>query len=191
MIVTILSEPRSGSTNLAKWFSINKDFTVLFEPFNPDMKSSKWYKFGESPTIWKYNTKHLLIKEIYDKNHPQLNELMGISDKIIILYREDIETQTESWINAYNTKNWDNPWVYIEPKKLSEDIMKYFYDIKHSLKENFIEAKQHFTISYEELYYNNGLQRVVDYLNIDGVENVGFPYGQKYRINIDKPRSLI
>ena len=93
MVITILAEPRSGSTNLAKWFSINKDFTVLFEPFNSDMKTSKWYKFGESPTLWKYDTKHFLIKEIYNKTNTQLDELISISDKIIILYREDIKTQ--------------------------------------------------------------------------------------------------
>ena len=68
--------------------------------------------------------------------------------------------------------------------------MDYFYDIKEGMKDHYIN-KNYFTISYEELYYNNGFQRVVDYLNIGGVENVGFPYGQKYRINIDKPRSLI
>jgi ribosomal protein L15 len=31
MIITILAEYRSGSTNLAKWFGLNSDFTVLVE----------------------------------------------------------------------------------------------------------------------------------------------------------------
>jgi hypothetical protein len=32
MVVTILAEPRSGSTNLTNWFYHNKDFTTLFNP---------------------------------------------------------------------------------------------------------------------------------------------------------------
>ena len=127
MVITILAEPRSGSTNLAKWFSMHKDFTVLFEPFNPDMKTNKWYKFGESPTLWKYDTKYFLIKEIYNKTNTQLGELISISDKIIILHREDIKTQTESWINAHITKNWDNTWAYKGKINLSEDLSIFFF----------------------------------------------------------------
>ena len=39
MIILLLCEPRSGSTNLANWFFINKKFTVLFIPSDP---LSKW-----------------------------------------------------------------------------------------------------------------------------------------------------
>lgn len=188
MVITILAEPRSGSTNLAKWFSMHKDFTVLFEPFNSDMKTSKWYKFGEAPTLWKYDTKHFLIKEIYNKTNTQLDELISMSDKIVILYREDVKTQTESWINAYNTKNWDKEWVDKGPINASEDTIQYFYDIKDSLKADFIDSNKYFTISYEELYYNNGFQRIVDYIDLPEVQNIDFPYGKKYRINgiVDK-----
>jgi len=39
MFITLLTEPRAGSTNLANWF-IDDDFTVLYIP--SDIKS-KWY----------------------------------------------------------------------------------------------------------------------------------------------------
>ena len=70
MVVTILAEPRSGSTNLANWFYLNKNFTTLFIPSDP---KSKWYK-SESPKDYKYNTQHLLIKEDYYhyKNYDEL-----------------------------------------------------------------------------------------------------------------------
>lgn len=32
MVITIIAEPRTGSTNLGKWFLAKKEFTVLFEP---------------------------------------------------------------------------------------------------------------------------------------------------------------
>ena len=183
MIVTILSEPRSGSTNLAKWFWKDKNFTVLFEPFNYDMRNTIYYKFGESPKLWKYDTKHLLVKEIYDKFHPQTNELIEISDKIIVLYREDTTTQLESWENAYLTGNWDKAWLYTKPNNLPTDIIAGFYDIKTNLKENLIDSGKYFTISYEELYYKDGFQRIVDYIDLPEVENIDFPTGRKYRID--------
>jgi hypothetical protein len=58
MIITLLCEPRSGSTSLANWFFNNKDFTVLFEPLNP---LSEWF-VDVSIKEFKYNTKHLLLK---------------------------------------------------------------------------------------------------------------------------------
>jgi hypothetical protein len=83
MVITILAEPRSGSTNLANWFKSNKNFTVLQEPLN---KNGMSYKKDIPVDKWFYDTSHLLIKEIYtpDKN---LKELIQFSDKIIILYR--------------------------------------------------------------------------------------------------------
>ena len=46
MIITILAEPRSGSTNLTNWFYFNKNFTTLFEPENPN---SKWFQNNIDP----------------------------------------------------------------------------------------------------------------------------------------------
>ena len=62
MVITILAEPRSGSTNLANWFYFNKDFTILYEPITSP--KWKWYKHGVSPKLWEYKTLHLLVKEI-------------------------------------------------------------------------------------------------------------------------------
>jgi hypothetical protein len=189
MIITIIAEPRSGSTNLANWFHFRKDFTVLFEPYNPDNPKLSDYQ-EVHPKEWKYRTKHFLIKEIYS-NEKDFSKLLEISDKVIVLYRENDKEQLSSWKNAVITNNWDKKWVYNEKidnyKPLGAD---YFFDLKEGIKQNFID-KDYFSISYEELYYNNGFQRVIDYLNIEGVENIGFPYGQKYRVNIDKPTSLI
>jgi LPS sulfotransferase NodH len=185
MIITIIAEPRSGSTNLANWFLSHKDFTVLFEPYN---EKSYYHQIEPNPKKWKYFTKHLLIKEIY-RPEIDFSELIEVSDKIIILHRENITEQTESWLNAKKTNNWDRKWVFKEEVIKNEEPI-YFNRIKIGIKDNFLNG-DYFNISYEELYYNNGFQRVVDYLNIEGVENVGFPYGQKYRVNIDKPISLI
>jgi LPS sulfotransferase NodH len=187
MIITILAEPRSGSTNLTNWFYFNKNFTTLFEPENPN---SKWFQNNIDPKDYKYKTKHLCIKEIY---YPTLNwnSLLNVSDKIIVLYRENTQEQLESFLNAVNTDNWHLPYVYkTSENSITKEKTEYFKILKSEFKEKYLN-KDYFNISYEELYYNNGFQKVLDYLNMDELENKNFPHGQKYRRNVDKRKNLI
>ena len=178
MIITILAEPRSGSTNLANWFYFNKKFTTLFEPITSSDK--EWFKNGASPKSWEYNTEHLLIKETY---YPRVDfsELLSVSDKIIILYRENATEQIESWLNANKTNNWDRKWVFKE-ELIKDADTAYFNEIKMGMKDNYLD-KDYFNISYEELYYNSGFKRILDYLNISELEDKRFPYGQRLRKN--------
>ena len=184
MIITILAEPRSGSTNLTNWFYSNKNFTTLFEPSNP---VSKWFQNSKEPKDYKYKTEHLLIKEDY-YHYKNYDIFTSTSDKVICLYRENEKEQIESWINAKTTNNWDKQWVSKELKNDNET--NFFLELKKSFKEKYLD-KDYFNISYEELYYNNGFRKVLDYLNMDELENKNFPYGQKYRINVNKTKSLI
>ena len=188
MVITILAEPRSGSTNLANWFKSNKNFTVLQEPLNEYGKS---YKKNIPINGWSYNTNYLLIKEIYDPNK-NLKELIQFSDKIIILYRENKNEQLDSWLAAKVTNNWEGKWVnnkiYIPNKELKVDFfnkMVNSFEIEYRLNNNM------FKISYEELYYKNGFEKIVNYLNIDSVKNIDFPYGQKYRLDNIETNKLI
>jgi hypothetical protein len=181
MVITLLAEPRSGSTNLANWFYLNKNFTTLFIPSDPQ---SKWYK-SESPKDYKYNTQHLLIKEDY-YHYKNFNDILDISDKIICLYRENTEEQIESWINAKTTNNWHNNWVLKNIKNIDET--NFFIELKNSFKKEYLN-KSYFKISYEELYYNNGINRIKEYIKVDEFGN--FPIGKKYRINSISSNKLI
>ena len=179
MIITLLCEPRSGSTNLANWFYFNKNFTTLFNP--SDIKS-KWYN-----KEYTYNTKHLLIKEDY-YHYKNFDELISKSDKIILLYRENEMEQIESWINAKITNNWDREWISADIKNDNEN--EFFKDLKKSFKKKYLD-KNYFKISYEELYYNGGLEKILNYLDIKELKNENFPYGKKYRINAPKTKTII
>jgi hypothetical protein len=181
MVITILAEPRSGSTNFANWFYYNKNFTTLFIPSDP---SSNWYK-SQRPTQYKYNTNHLLIKEDYYP-YKDFDEVISISDKVICLYRENTIEQIESWINAKTTKNWHSKWVSNNIKDDNET--QFFTELKNSFKEKYLN-KDYFKISYEELYFQNGIEKVKNYIEVDGFGE--FPLGRKYRINIDGVRNLI
>jgi hypothetical protein len=181
MIITILSEPRSGSTNLTNWFYFNKNFTTLFEPLNP---VSKWFQNNKEPKDYKYKTKHLCLKEIYYP-HKNWDTLVSISDKIIVLYRENSQEQLESFLSAVTTNNWSTQYVYnIEKNTFIDEKTEYFKVLKSEFKMKYLN-KNYFKISYEELYYNNGFQKILDYLNINELENKNFPFGKKYRI--EKP----
>ena len=187
MVVTILAEPRSGSTNLTNWFYFNKDFTALFEPLNP---LSKWFKNHIEPSEYEYKTEHLLLKEIYYP-HKSWDSIINVSDKIIVLYRENEEEQLESFLNAVGTGNWDNSYVYTKlESNLIREKAEYFKTLKYEFKEKYIN-KDYFQISYEELYYSNGFQKIVDYLQLDCVKNENFPYGRRYRVYANKTKTLI
>jgi len=77
MIITILSEPRSGSTNLTNWFYFNDEFTVMFLPSNP---KSKWFNEEKNLEKYKYKTEHLLVKEVY-YHYKDYSEFINTSDK--------------------------------------------------------------------------------------------------------------
>lgn len=187
MVITILAEPRSGSTNLINWFYRNKNFTLLFEPSNP---TSNWFQNKIEPKDYTYNTKHLCIKEIY---YPGINwdSLLNISDKVIVLYRENKQEQLESFLNSIKTNNWHTNYVYKpEENDLLNENANYFNTLKKQFKENYID-KDFFTISYEDLYYNNGFEKIINYLNMENIKNIGFPVGNKYRIYVNKTNTLI
>jgi hypothetical protein len=84
------------------------------------------------------------------------------------------------------TNNWENQWVFKNIKNDSET--QFFTELKNSFKKKYLN-KDYFKISYEELYFQNGIEKVKNYIEIDGFGQ--FPIGKKYRINIDDLKSLI
>lgn len=185
MKVLILSEPRSGSTNLANWFYFNKDFTTLFIPSDP---KSNWYQKDTLPKDYIYKTPHLLIKEDY-YHYKDYSKFIEISDKVVCLYRKNENEQIQSWINSKMTNVWHNEWVWKEKNySIKEDI--FFKELKQSFKEKCLDKEEYFKISYEELYYDNGFQKILNYLEIEQ-NNKPFPIGKKYRINVTNTGNLI
>jgi hypothetical protein len=179
MVITVIAEPRSGSTNFANWFYSKKNFTVLFEPMtNPNIR---WYKGDIPPSEWKYSTEHLFVKETLG-NGLHFSALLAISDKVILLHRDNEQEQIDSWLNAKTTGNWDLPWASHSIEDKQEE--KLFKEVKRVFKEHYLD-KDYFRVSYEELYYGSGFKKVLEYLSIEGLENIGFPYGKKYRVNLE------
>jgi hypothetical protein len=116
------------------------------------------------------------------------SELLEISDKIIILYRENVIEQRESWLTAIKTNNWDKEWIYNE-ELVKNDGITFFDELKYGFKKDYLD-KEYFNISYEELYYKNGFQRILNYIDLDCIKNENFPHNKKYKI-IQKERKLL
>lgn len=185
MIILLIAEIRSGSTNLAKWLKESlPNFQLLNEPYNP--KSSHF--IGDSKID---KTKNYIISEKFFNNEELLNELISISDFVFCLYREDVKSQTESYIIADTTNNWYD--VYVDDV-ISKNIDVDFDDKKnsfHKLKNDFqifIKNSGIKSFTYEELYYDNGIHKLKDHINIQS--NIPFPYGQKYR-KFDIKKSIV
>jgi hypothetical protein len=174
MIITLLCEPRSGSTNLARWFGTYKNFTVLQEPLtNPSLAH---YRNNElPPTKWIYSTEHLVVKELFGA---YATDILDLSDKVVLLYRENEKEQVESWVNSTVTGNWHDRWMYSEID--NQDEATSIKELKKRFKEELL-SKEYFRISYEDLYLRGKLQKLLDYLEIKELKNVDFPYGFKYR----------
>lgn len=189
MIISIIAEPRSGSTNLTNWFFTDEDFTILFEPIsNPN---TKWYKNGVSPKDWTYETKHLLVKEVFN-NTTDFQELIDLSDKIICLYRENETHQMQSYYNAVKNKNWDMVWGYNKKKLLiNDEEIKYFKTLKSKYKELYIDSKKYFSISYENLYYENKIDILLNYIGENKLNKKRFPYGEKLRVDVIDTKKFI
>lgn len=185
MIILLIAEIRSGSTNLAKWLKESlPEFHLFNEPYNP--KSSH---FIGNTKIDK--SKNYIISEKFFNNEPLLNELIGISDFTFCLYREDVESQTESYIIADTTNNWYDEYV--------DDVISEYMDIEFSdKKKSFIKLKENFQtfisehnlpkFSYEGLYYGDQIVDLKKFLNLNS--NTTFPYGKKYR-QFDIKKSII
>ena len=188
MIITLISEPRTGSNNLLNWFKIHDSFDVLLLP---SYKNSPQFQNGLTPKNYKFNKKHLFIKEEFHNKDMDFNELINISDFVIYLYRENFKEQVESWVNAKKNNNYGKHWVFEKDKfLLPEDEIKNFTILKKDFKEIYLDDKSNFKISYEELYYNNGINKIISFIKMDNLNVNKFPLGKKYRIEIDK-RTII
>lgn len=188
MIVTLISEPRTGSNSLVRWFKNTNLFDVLILP---SFNESTYYQKNKTPKEYEYEKQHLIIKEELHTGLTNLDELLSISNFVIFLYRENFKEQLESWVIANRTKNWHKKWVYNHEKfSLSDDEFTFFENIKNDFNRKFLNNEKNFIISYEELYYNNGIERIKSYVKIPELYDSMFPVNEKYRIDIDK-RNII
>lgn len=188
LLYTIIAQYRTGGQNLMYWInqSLNKEFTIIHEPFN-----SKYTEYTTNTTLqdfsWLEDNKKYFIKELW---YPELDykKLLQISNKVICLYRENSHEQTISHLystkknryhHQYTQKDIDKIYNQEEYEKFKNEIHINKNTLLDFAKENSLPL-----ISYEELYYENGIEKFKEIFEFKS--DVPFPIGIKYFTNQKK-----
>ena len=194
MKILLLCEPRSGSTNLGRWFHFQNIFDVRWE--SAAVGSVDYVRGGIKNLIQKPDKKHIVLKEIYygrlGKIRLNWEEYLDWADKIVFLHREDGHDQAISWNHAMITGNFCSSYPSDDGVQLLDMHMKSF---KHQ-KKTFAEFREKFaarglTISYEDLYMRDKIHILIEYLGLKNELNRKFPEGQKLRYYKGKNTRLI
>lgn len=168
MIYTIIAEGRSGGQTLTEWFKLSlNDFYVVHEPFNKD-HNDYTENTDKTDFTWIDKSKNYVIKELYSEN---ILPLLEHSDKIICLYRENWKEQVRSLLYAVKTNRWHIKYTEQSVKKTvtEEEIISFYEKYSKAEKERFqtfIKTNNLKSISYEQLYYGNGITEVKNHFNI-------------------------
>jgi hypothetical protein len=188
MIYTIIAEGRCGGQALLGWLnaSLKNEYIIVNEPFR---KGNNIYTTDTTKTDfnWLKENKNYIIKELNDDNSSEtFKPLLDLSNKIICIYRENWKEQLYSQLYGQRTKRWHTKYTIEQRDKLvsENDVIEYynnFYKEKKKKFQYFIKENNLESISYEELYYNNGIEKIKKHFNIES--NIEFPYGQRYLTN--------
>jgi hypothetical protein len=185
MIILIIAEQRSGSTNLANSFLSHENTTVLYEPIsNSKMPITKFINTIKEN---KENDHITLIKETFN-GFNTFEELIEISDKILILYRENFKEQYESWHNAKSTGNWNSNWY---SSNIDDTQLDEFKKYKEDFFNLYLKDKKFFSISYEDIYFRSKINELLSFLEIENCDQIKFPYGYKYRLMSNNRTKII
>lgn len=186
MVYVVIAQYRTGGQNLINWIrqSDSDKFITIHEPFN---KKNNVYTIDTSlqDFSWLQSNQKYFLKELW---YPDLNykKLLEISNKTICLYRENTHEQTISHIYSTKTNKYHHQYT---PKDIELILNQNEYEqVKSDLEYNkktlidFAKSNKINTISYEELYYRNGIEIFKKHFNLDN--NNPFPFGTKYFRNV-------
>ena len=154
MKILIYTTHRTGSTSLAQ---------LLMNHYNCDYQREGFYKNKNFSKIIN-NIENIIIK--LTPSEIDYNLIRNIFDKCIVLTRNDVRAQAESRLYAENVKKYFTPYT-IDDLFLKNHLNE-LANMEQIIKnENKILNKSEncLHITYEELYYNDGLKKIEEYLN--------------------------
>ena len=183
MIYTIIAEPRSGGTSLMDWIEKSlPDYVIAQEPYfigndywvdGQDVNNTKW--------IDKYE--NLFIREIFRQDRI-VDPLLKKSNKVLCLYRENWYDQIKSilyqelndsqiYMTTYKKEEVDK----LVPEELILDRFKFFNKTKIEFQK-WIKLNNLLSISYEDLYYRNGIKTIEKHFNFKST--ISFPLNKRH-----------
>ena len=172
MRILILGHARSGSSSLLNYVAEAKGYKAIFEPTNLARSISKYTE----AEVWE--EENVAVKEIYHYDNgsnsykERYQKYRDRFDKIVAIYREDIQETYESAAHARLTNSFFTPYSFNESEiKAQERITPIKNSILHylTLQVSHLKSENFFTITYEGLYYKGtDKKQLDDYLEITG-----------------------
>ena len=195
MRILVISEARTGGTTLMDYLEIVfLGYKIVTEPYT-NLKD--WIETNDITNVdWYKKRDNVIVKEIYKEEYDFKN-FIDSSDKIICVYRNNWYEQVKSvlyaevgdkFLHNYNIKDVNK---HITDRMIYDRYIKTNRKLKKSFI-NFIESNNFLSVSYEDLYYEDGIDIIKKYLNIES--ETTFPPIKKYLKNIDgieyKPNNI-
>jgi hypothetical protein len=194
MVYTLLAEPRSGGTDLMDWFgAVLSGFTIAQEPYLRNSLNLFSHTEDVTDVKWIDEHKNVFIREIFERQRDFTN-LINRSDKVFCLYRKNWYAQTKSKLFVQHHDEYKRIYTKKEMDELvSHDMVVNHYQMEFSKDKNafqdFIKSHNLMCVSYEDLYYQNDIQKVIDFLNLK--TDIKFPLSVRHlKTEDNKPEPL-
>lgn len=183
MVYTLIAEPRSGGTDLTDWFQeVLSNYTIAQEPYLRN--SENFYSHTEDVTDVKWIDEHenVFIREIYERERDFTN-LINRSDKVFCLYRKNWYAQTKSKLFHQHQNEYRRHYT----KKEMDEIVNHETIVDHYKMEfgkdkksfqNFIKRNNFMSVSYEDLYYGDDIQKIIKFFNFN--TDIKFPLSVRH-----------
>jgi len=194
MVYTIIAEPRSGGTSLMNWIEKSlPNYVIAQEPY---FIGNNYWIGGEDTNDVKWIDKYenIFIREIFRQDRC-VDILLNRSDKVLCLYRENWYDQIKSIIYQ-EQNNYDGYMTTYKKENVdllaTDDLILGKYDFFNKTKIDFqkwIESNNLISVSYEDLYYGDGINVIKDFFNIN--TSIDFPLTKRHlKDKLDNPIGL-
>ena len=162
MRILIFSQGRCGSTSLTTYIGNSLNLEKIYEPTNPNKNGSI--------DIDSLFLKDNIVVKIMEWELLNLNmsfeDIKTQFDKTIILTREDVNEQAESFYNSIENDKWDVNWNINDIKNFSIEKLNNIKTKLEKDKEFLLNLMgEHFT--YESIFITgNDIEKLNNYLDI-------------------------
>mgnify|MGYP005990565417 CR=1 FL=1 len=184
-MVSILCTSRSGSTNLSLYLKQVFDIKLISSPFLNDKE--KKIDFLKENNFYKHMIHSLPLG--YNDLYEFGKDVIKLSNTVILLDRKNKIKQAESlafrkykYKNDYSKYHIREPYNIID-KKLVDKCLLYYNKQSDVIK----QLSSDFNLPifwYEDIYFNNGLEKLSKYLNV----KINNKYKKKYLLQKNKER---
>ena len=181
MRILIIAEARTGGTTLMDYLEIVfPDYEIVTEPYT---NKKDWIENDDITDIgWYQKKSNVIVKEIFDDRYDFKN-FIDSSDKVLCIYRKNWYEQVKSVLYAEHVKEFSKNYNIEDVDNVITETMiydRYLYRYRKLKKLfiNFIKNNNFVSVSYEDLYYSDGIDDIKNYLSIE--DKTHFPPTKKY-----------